>query len=54
MFEGKKCVQLPDDCTFICITTDENLPFLMSCTDIFTDGTFEHAPNFFVAIIYYS
>jgi len=50
MFRGKKFVHLPDDCTFICLTTEENLQCLTSCTDIFTDGTFDYAPKFFLQL----
>uniref|UniRef100_A0A2S2NZS4 MULE transposase domain-containing protein n=1 Tax=Schizaphis graminum TaxID=13262 RepID=A0A2S2NZS4_SCHGA len=50
MFRGKKFVHLPDDSTFICLTTEENLQCLTSCTDIFTDGTFEYAPKFFLQL----
>lgn len=50
MFRGKKFVHLPDDSTFICLTTEENLQCLTSCTDVFTDGTFEYAPKFFLQL----
>lgn len=50
MFRGKKFVHLPDDSTFICLTTEENLQCLTSCTDVFTDGTFEYAPIFFLQL----
>lgn len=48
MFRGKKCVHLPDDCTFICLTTENNLQCLTSCTDIFTVGTFFYTSIFFL------
>jgi len=35
MFRGEKFVHLPEDSTFICLTTEENLQCLTSCTDIF-------------------
>ncbi|XP_026819478.1 uncharacterized protein LOC113558172 [Rhopalosiphum maidis] len=50
MFRGKKCIHLPDDCTFICLKTEENLQCLTSCTDIFTDETFDYAPKFFLQL----
>ncbi|XP_050066386.1 uncharacterized protein LOC126555513 [Aphis gossypii] len=50
MFRGEKFVHLPEDSTFICLTTKENLQCLTSCTDVFTDGTFEYAPKFFLQL----
>ncbi|KAE9521421.1 hypothetical protein AGLY_018188, partial [Aphis glycines] len=35
MFRGGKCIHLPDDYTFICLTTEENLQCLTSCRYIY-------------------
>lgn len=50
MIRGKKFIHLPDDCSFVCITTEENLLCLTSCANIFADGTFDYAPKFFLQL----
>jgi len=50
IFIVKKFVHLPCDSIFICLTTEENLQCLTSYTVMFTDGTFEYAPKFFLQL----
>jgi len=46
-FNNKKCIHILMNKSFICITTEDNLNFISSCTEYFSDGTFQFAPNFF-------
>lgn len=39
---------LPDDCSYVCITTEQNLLCLTSCKNVLADGTFEYAPEYFL------
>jgi len=47
-FNNKKCIHIPMNKSLICITTEDNLNFMSSCTEYFSDGTFQFAPNFFM------
>lgn len=47
-FNNKKFIHIPMNKSFICITTEDNLNFMSSCTEYFSDGTFQFAPNFFM------
>lgn len=47
-FNNKKFIHFPMNKSFICITTEENLNFMSSCTEYFSDGTFQFAPIFFM------
>ena len=44
----KKIIHIPMNKSFICITTKDNLNFMSFCTEYFSDGTFQFAPNFFM------
>ncbi|KAF0707685.1 Uncharacterized protein FWK35_00035069, partial [Aphis craccivora] len=50
MFRGKRFVHLPDDSTFICLTTEENLQCLTSCTDDKFKNTYINVWKYLISI----
>jgi len=50
MCKGQQFIHVPDNQTFICLTTIQNMEFMTTCTDFFGDGTFEYAPKYFVQL----
>lgn len=39
------CMLLEEN--LVCLTNKENLQFLMNCSELFADGTFQYAPKHF-------
>lgn len=51
MFHGQQFIHIPEDNSFVCITSDYNLQFMTTqCTDLFADGTFNYAPKYFMQL----
>ncbi|KAE9522833.1 hypothetical protein AGLY_016795 [Aphis glycines] len=49
MYKNKDFVYIPNTDDFICLTTQENLNFMVNnCDEYFTDGTIDYAPKFFL------
>ena len=49
MYKNQNFVYTPDTDDFICLTTQENLSFMVNnCNEYFADGTFDYAPKFFL------
>jgi len=48
-FRGQPFIHIPEDNSFVCITYDFNLLFMIKhdCIDFFADGTFNYAPKYF-------
>jgi len=48
-FRGQPFIHIPEDNSFVCITSDFNLLFMIKhdCIDFFADGTFNYAPKYF-------
>jgi len=46
-FQGKQFVFIPDNKSFVCVTTEQNLYFMTSTSEFFADGTLNYAPKFF-------
>uniref|UniRef100_A0A2S2NCJ0 FLYWCH-type domain-containing protein n=1 Tax=Schizaphis graminum TaxID=13262 RepID=A0A2S2NCJ0_SCHGA len=48
-FHGQPFIHIPDDNSFVCITCDFNLKFMIEhdSIDFFADGTFNYAPKYF-------
>jgi len=51
MFNGKQFIHIPEDESFVCITSDDNLQFMTTkCSDLFAKGTFNYAPKYFTQL----
>ncbi|KAF0689847.1 Uncharacterized protein FWK35_00036858, partial [Aphis craccivora] len=51
MFNGKQFIHIPEDESFVCITSADNLQFMTTkCSDLFADGTFNYAPKYFTQL----
>jgi len=51
MFNGQQFIHIPEDDSFVCITSDDNLRFMTTkCSDLFADGTFNYAPKYFMQL----
>lgn len=49
MFNGQQFIHIPEDNSFVCITSDDNLKFMTTkYSDLFADGTFNYAPKYFM------
>jgi len=49
MYKNQNFVYIPDTDDFICLTTQENLNFMVNnCNEYFTDRTIDYAPKFFL------
>lgn len=49
-FQGKQFVFIPDNKSFVCVTTEQNLYFMTSTSEFFADGTLNYAPKFFAQL----
>ncbi|KAF0749834.1 FLYWCH-type domain-containing protein [Aphis craccivora] len=46
MFKNQKFIYAPADANFICLTTVQNINFLVKfCSELFCDGTFDYSPK---------
>jgi hypothetical protein len=40
-------VHISTEKNLVCLTNKENLHFMMNCSELFADGTFQYAPQHF-------
>ncbi|KAF0750583.1 Uncharacterized protein FWK35_00021770 [Aphis craccivora] len=52
MFKKQQFIYAPADANFICLTTVQNINFLVQfCSELFCDGTFDYSPNAHKAVL---